>query len=432
MNGFIKNNWFLGFLVIFFLMLALFSTLGILLNDDIEGFFWGKTDDKRLDVMSSVILASVSFASALVTIILAKTALLYAENEQKREFKNRIEERIKSIQDINNEIINSVKELRVIAYKIMLDLDFKVNDYLNKGNNDFEMLKENMEKEFEKLKRPLTNFAIAIRKLNSNTLVFQHYKKNFINDKNDAINVHDIAIEMENIYIPEMDSRGIFNHISEILKKIKDFPENRQKWIVFSLIFRYSIKLSQTNKSIDSDKDVIFDILLNLPNCQSYKEISKKFDKEFWETNKKYAEETINILSEEGDNEKEFNKELKDIKNWLTSNATFLDSNSNRGYLDFLLKIAKGVAIEHKQKEINSNVIFTTLSYLELNSYAKAVLSKMMGEHFYRIKPSIGGQKYIDLVDDYKGKDIPFDSNMEIFIKEARKHLDNENFCSLR
>lgn len=237
---------------------------------------------------------------------------------------------------------------------------------------------------------------------------------------------------MENIHIPEMDSIGIFNYISEILKEIKDFPENEQKWIVFSVIFRYSINLSQTNKSIDSDKDVIFDILLNLPNSQSYKEISKIFDKEFWETNKKYAEETINILSEEGDNEKEFNKELRDIQNWLTSNATFLESNSNKGYLELLLKIAKGIAIEHNQKEINANVIFTTLSYLELNSYSKAVFSKMMGEHFYKIEPSIGGQKYIDLVDNYKGKDIPFDSNMEIFIAEARKHLGNEIFCFLR
>lgn len=431
MNSF-KNHWILWFTIIFVGALVVLSVFGIFLNDGIEGFFWGKTDDKRLDVMSSIVVASVTFASALVAIILARTALLYAENEEKREFKNRMEERIKSIHDINNEIINSVKELRIIAYKIMLDLDFKVNDYLNKEDNNFEMLKENMEKKFEKLKRPLTNFAIAIRKLSSNTLVFQHYKKNFINDKNYAINVHDIAIEMENIHIPEMDSIGIFNYISEILKEIKDFPENEQKWIVFSVIFRYSIKLSQTNKSIDSDKDVIFDILLNLPNSQSYKEISKIFDKEFWETNKKYAEETINILSEEGDNEKEFNKELRDIQNWLTSNATFLESNSNKGYLELLLKIAKGIAIEHNQKEINANVIFTTLSYLELNSYSKAVFSKMMGEHFYKIEPSIGGQKYIDLVDNYKGKDIPFDSNMEIFIAEARKHLGNEIFCSLR
>ena len=54
---------------------------GTLQNHDVEEL------DKRLDIISSIILASISFASALVAIILARIALLFAENEEKREFR---------------------------------------------------------------------------------------------------------------------------------------------------------------------------------------------------------------------------------------------------------------------------------------------------------------------------------------------------------
>ena len=78
-------------------MLVVLTLLGIYLNGDFDTFLARDKDDKRLDIMSSVILASVSFASALVAIILARTALLFAENEEKREFRVKIEERIKTI-----------------------------------------------------------------------------------------------------------------------------------------------------------------------------------------------------------------------------------------------------------------------------------------------------------------------------------------------
>ena len=123
MEKFIRNNWFVAFIVIFFLMLIVLSGLGIFLNNGILGFFWGGRDDKRLDVMSSVILASVTFASALVAIILARTALLFAENEEKREFKNRVEDRIKDIQSTSQEIMLEAKKLGVDVKNYFDEID---------------------------------------------------------------------------------------------------------------------------------------------------------------------------------------------------------------------------------------------------------------------------------------------------------------------
>jgi hypothetical protein len=120
---FIRNNWFVAFIAIFIVMLIVLSGLGIFLNNGILGFFWGGRDDKRLDVMSSVILASVSFASALVAIILARTALLFAENEEKREFKNRVEDRIKDIQSTSQEIMLEAKKLGVDVKNYFDEID---------------------------------------------------------------------------------------------------------------------------------------------------------------------------------------------------------------------------------------------------------------------------------------------------------------------
>ena len=143
MEKFIRNNWFVAFIAIFIVMLIVLSGLGIFLNNGILGFFWGGRDDKRLDVMSSVILASVSFASALVAIILARTALLFAENEEKREFKNKIEERVK---DINKRSHKITLEARKIGVNVMNHFEQPNNSSFKNDFVDPDLLKDELKK----------------------------------------------------------------------------------------------------------------------------------------------------------------------------------------------------------------------------------------------------------------------------------------------
>ena len=72
------------------------------------------------------------------------------------------------------------------------------------------------------------------------------------------------------------------------------------------------------------------------------------------------------------------------------------------------------------------------MSYLDLSPYGKAVFSKMMGDHFYRIEPATGGQEYIDLADSKRKEKIPLDGNMQKFIDEVEKHLGDKEFFNIR
>ena len=95
---------------------------------------------------------------------------------------------------------------------------------------------------------------------------------------------------------------------------------------------------------------------------------------------------------------------------------------------DFILKIAKGVAIEMNQQYIDVDSFLHALQYVNLNNFAIAVFSKMIGQTFSKIGKKTGGEEFLSFAE---GKDIDFDSNMKMFIEEAKKHFKNEKICSL-
>lgn len=449
MEKFIRNNWFQVFIIIFLVMLVVLTLLGIYLNGDVDQFLQRDKDDKRLDIISSIILASISFASALVAIILARTALLFAENEEKREFRGEIEDRIKYIQEVNNKIINSAKELRFISYESFAF----IFDYLNK-NQSIEVLPD-MDKifkeEFNKNKAPLRKFADAIKQLDSNSLIFKHYKFMLENTKEELFykngykpsDVVDVALAMENKFIDNLNVIEVWNHIlkdgSELINKIIEFSrENKidehefNKWVIFSLVIGFSFeKKIYDNENKGKIQSLLFiDILLNLPNSESFKKVSENLESEFYKNHQEYAKNTIDFLS--GQIIEERIPELSYVKKFLEKNQEFLEIEIfvNLNKFDNLLKLAKGIAIENNQNAINANVLFNAISYLNLTPYAKTVFSKIMGEHFNRIKPANGGQKYLDLADN--NEDIPLDGDMQKFIDELKKHLGDKEFFTIR
>lgn len=75
---------------------------------------------------------------------------------------------------------------------------------------------------------------------------------------------------------------------------------------------------------------------------------------------------------------------------------------------------------------------WTKLCFLCGKSFRKAVFSKMMGDHFYRMEPATGGQEYIDLADSKREENIPLDVNMKIFVDEVKKHLGDKEFFTIR
>ncbi len=445
MEKFIRNNWFVAFIAIFIVMLIVLSGLGIFLNNGILGFFWGGSDDKRLDIMSSVILASVSFASALVAIILARIALLFAENEEKREFKVRLEERNKTLEETNNKIINSAKELRFVLYEFFSVLTEEIF-----ANNRMvtEEMNTKFKQEFNKCKVPLRKFADAIKLLDSNTLIFKQYKfrlKDIENEyknneyKYKPYNVIDISIEMENKFIDNLNLIELWNYISKhsksLTEKIDNFIiENKEverleffKWIIFSLIIGFSLEKKESINQSEIQSILFINILLHLPNDESLKEFSEKLESEFYENHKEYATKTIDLLS--GKLIQERIPELTHVKTFLENNSEFIVTNFSNTLDDFL-KLSKGIAIKNKQNKINLNVVFSAMSYLDLSPYGKSVFIKMMRDDFYKILPSSGGQKYIDLADN--NEDIPLDGDMQKFIDELKKHLGDKEFFTIR
>ena len=266
--------------------------------------------------------------------------------------------------------------------------------------------------------------------------------------------------------------------IIEKFKKNKKFnQEDYLTWLnlfIFLSLFKFSleIKNSKVKKIVYPVK--VIDIFINLPDTHNFINFSNKLDKEFWKTNQEYAIDTIFILSKHTDDN--LKKLLIEMRNFFmdlpevdlsyeidNNKKQEVHENSNLTKLlkyyrdlvnglqkegikneeinkkeikmkenDFKIfnKLLKGIAIENNQNEINANVVFTAISYLDLSPYGKAVFSKMIGDNFYRIMPSTGGQKYIDLADN--NEDIPFDGNMQIFINELKKHLENEEFFTIR
>ena len=446
MKSFIIKNWVGMFLLLLVLSLSFLGWIAIEINDGLAKFLEkSEGDDKRMDVIGSIFGTSVAIASALVAIVLARTALLFAENEEKREFQKIIEERIYLIQSINNEILNAAKELKFIADDSLSNIAAEISGYIDNKKNisidDNPIFQKKLQNEFNRNKEPLKKFAAAIRKLDSNSLIYQHYERNLNNvnkkDYYNPLNVMDIAIAMENKYIDELNVKNVWNAISEKLTHIEKLEPNKKKWVVFSIIYGFVI-VEDSDNSESSYKLTgaltVIEILLNLPSIESYIYVSKELDKEFWINHGKEADETIKIISGKNENEQRIKSELLEIKDYLINNEEILifkKENNQSNFdstFDFILKIAKGVAIEMNQQYIDVDSFLHALQYVNLNNFAIAVFSKMIGQTFFKIGKKTGGEEFLSFAE---GKDIDFDSNMKMFIEEAKKHFKNEKICSL-
>lgn len=447
MESFVRKNWVGMFLLLLVLSLSILGWIAIDINDGLAEFLKkSQGDDKRMDIIGSIFGTSVAIASALVAIILARQALIYTENEDKREFKKALEERIYSMQEINYEIINAAKELKFIAYDSFGTITEEISNYLNNEKNilidDNPIFQEKLQKEFNRNKKPLKKFAKAIRKLDSNSLIYRHYKINFEydidkKDKYNPLNVTDIAIAMENKYIDELNVKNVWNEITKKFNFIKNLERDKREWVIFSIIFGYVI--NSNNGSL-----TILEIILNLPHVESYKSVSKNLDNNFWVNHKTEAEKIIETISDKNENEEKIKLELLGIKDYLTNNKEILilkkennqsDNVPNNNVIndfdltfDFILRIAKGIAIEMNQQYIDTNSFLHALQYVNLNNFAIAVFSKMIGQTFFKIGKKTGGEKFLSLAES---KVIDYDSNMEMFIVEAKKHFSNEKICSL-
>lgn len=336
MKSFIIKNWVGMFLLLLVLSLSFLGWIAIEINDGLAKFLEkSEGDDKRMDVIGSIFGTSVAIASALVAIVLARTALLFAENEEKREFQKIIEERIYLIQSINNEILNAAKELKFIADDSLSNIAAEISGYIDNKKNisidDNPIFQKKLQNEFNRNKEPLKKFAAAIRKLDSNSLIYQHYKINLNNvnkkDYYNPLNVMDIAIAMENKYIDELNVKNVWNVISEKFTHIKKLEPNKRKWVVFSIIYGFVI-VEDSDNSESSYKLTgaltVIEILLNLPSIESYIDVSKELDKEFWINHGKEADETIKIISGKNENEQRIKSELLEIKDYLINNEEIL------------------------------------------------------------------------------------------------------------
>ena len=175
MKSFIIKNWVGMFLLLLVLSLSFLGWIAIEINDGLAKFLEkSEGDDKRMDVIGSIFGTSVAIASALVAIILARTALLFAENEEKREFKNKIEERVKDINKTSHKITLEARKIGVNLknhFEQLNDSSFK---------NDF--VKPNL------LKDELKKIKDELNKIQDEALFFMVYKNNSDNFLNEIKN----------------------------------------------------------------------------------------------------------------------------------------------------------------------------------------------------------------------------------------------------
>lgn len=438
----VKKNWFKSFLIFIIVCMAFLVIITIIMKGDFGKYLF-ENIDKRMDIIGTMFTNSVSFASALVTIMLATIAIRYADNQTRREFKDVIQERISLIEKANSEIINATKSLKFIANSSIKEIKDS-----NIGVINYEQISTQLKIELEKTKIPLNIFAKSIKVLEFDPIVRQHYlnKKSIKKFKNkdfykkyesdfnglifDPEKVVEIALQMENKYIEGLPAEKLWNHMS-YKSDLHEFTEEEKEWVYFSIILGYSTGLCETKegKSLLVGAISILDILINLPSTIDIINFSEEFDKDIDEKTRK---EVINILTGAEYSSNNFREELTKIQKKLINHFEDILSNESKHTLkiDSILEIAKGLAIKYNSPRIEANHIFNALRYVNLSAFASDIFSKMMGEHYHRIVKALGGNEFIEIARN--NSDVPFDNNMELFITEAKKHLKNKDICSIR
>lgn len=330
MENFTRKNWLGMFLIFLFLALLILGIVAIDINDGLGNFLKKpEGDDKRMDVIGSILGTSVAIASALVAIFLSRIALQFAENENKRGFKEIIEKRLLEIREINTEIMFAAKELKFIS----IDFFSNITEI-----SQSEMLEEermnSMKNELFRSKKSLQKFSEAIKKLETNSIVKQHYinefnqNEKFYNEQynqmknyndNSTINpkeVSEIAIQMENKYIEKMPLEHILFHFTRLMNDglLKNYDERKRDWILFSFIFGYGIGFYKFNGNPKLLGAItVLDILINLPSTKDFIEFSKKYDKDIDEETAKNMIMTITGAIEEDGKIKDLDDEIKDM-----------------------------------------------------------------------------------------------------------------------
>lgn len=334
MENFVRKNW-LGMFWIFLIgAVIILGIVAININNGLENFLIKpQGDDKRMDVIGSILGTSVAIASALVAIFLSRIALQFAENENKRGFKEIIEKRILEIREINTEIMFAAKELKFIS----IDSLSIITDLSKKKDKPEEEKTNLMKNEVSRNKEPLQKFSEAIKKLETNSIVKQHYINGFNQNEefynkqynemkdynvNSTINpkkVSEIAIQMENKYIEKLPLEHILFHFTRLMNDelLKNYDERKRDWILFSFIFGYGIgfyRFKGNPKLLGAISAL--DILINLPSTKDFIEFSKKYDKDIDEETAKNMIMTITGAIEEDGKIKDLDDEIKDtLKN---------------------------------------------------------------------------------------------------------------------
>lgn len=404
MENFVRKNWLGMFLIFLILSMLILGIVAININNGLENFLIKpQGDDKRMDVIGSILGTSVAIASALVAIFLSRIALQFAENENKRGFKEIIEKRILEIREINTEIMFAAKELKFIS----IDSLSKITD-LSKSDELEEEKTNLMKNEVSRNKESLQKFSEAIKKLETNSIVKQHYINGFNQNEefynkqynemkdynvNSTINpkkVSEIAIQMENKYIEELPLDHILLHFTRLINDglLENYDERKRDWILFSFIFGYGIGFYIYNKNPKLLGAIsALDILINLPSTKDFIEFSKKYDKDIDEETAKNMIMTITGAIEEDGKIKDLDDEIKDtlknVRKILIDNfEDILYYNHFNSGLDAIFNIAKGLAIHQESEFVELDHVFYALSVVDLSEHAEKLFVNIINKFY--------------------------------------------------
>lgn len=461
MENFVRKNWLGMFLIFLILSMLILGIVAININNGLENFLIKpQGDDKRMDVIGSILGTSVAIASALVAIFLSRIALQFAENENKRGFKEIIEKRILEIREINTEIMFAAKELKFIS----IDSLSIISDTSKRKDKSEEEKTNLMKNEVSRNKEPLQKFSEAIKKLETNSIVKQHYINGFNQNEefynkqynemkdynvNSTINpkkVSEIAIQMENKYIEKLPLDHILLHFTRLINDglLKKYDERKRDWILFSFIFGYGIgfyRFKGNPKLLGAISAL--DILINLPSTKDFIEFSKKYDKDIDEETAKNMIMTITGAIEEDGKIKDLDDEIKDtlknVRKILIDNfEDILYYNHFNSGLDAIFNIAKGLAISQESKLVDLNNIIHALSFVDLSDYAHELFNHIIGDVFINIEKENDGKILIDVA--INNPNVDFDEKSKMFIKKINENLEKvikeqspaQNICYVR
>ena len=95
-----------------------------------------------------------------------------------------------------------------------------------------------------------------------------------------------------------------------------------------------------------------------------------------------------------------------------------------------LLKIAKGIAILYGSEEITANILFNSLSWVELNQTTEDIFRQIYGKHMDQMDEKSSGHELIVLAK--RNPKIKYSEEIENLIKKLKSNLGDEKILRLR